>query len=54
MKATTASAAVLASLLPLAAAKECKPPVESEKLQELITEEGYVCTVQLNPVRVLT
>jgi Zn-dependent M28 family amino/carboxypeptidase len=46
MKATTASAAVLASLLPLAAAKECKPPVESEKLQELITEEGLMGNLQ--------
>jgi len=35
--------ALCASLLPLvAASKDCKPPVDSEKLQELITEEGLM------------
>ncbi|KAI9158992.1 putative leucine aminopeptidase 2 [Paramyrothecium foliicola] len=46
MKAATASAAFLASLLPLAAAKDCKPPVDSEKLQELITEENLMGNLQ--------
>jgi hypothetical protein len=41
MRFQQAAPALAASLLPLAAAKpDCKPPVESEKLQELITEEG--------------
>lgn len=34
--------AVCASLLPLVAAKDCRPNVESEKLQKLITQDGYV------------
>ncbi|KAG9251211.1 uncharacterized protein F5Z01DRAFT_299083 [Emericellopsis atlantica] len=43
MKLSTAAA-----LLPLAVAakKECHPPVESEKLQELITEEGLLGNLQ--------
>lgn len=48
MKVTTAQAAsALQLLVPLAAArKDCKPPVESEALQELITTENLVANLQ--------
>lgn len=38
----TQNTALSALVLPLVAAKkDCKPPVESEALQELITKEKY-------------
>uniref|UniRef100_A0A8H7NNG4 Peptide hydrolase n=1 Tax=Bionectria ochroleuca TaxID=29856 RepID=A0A8H7NNG4_BIOOC len=45
MKFHTAPA-LCASLLPLVVAKDCRPPVESEKLQELITEEGLMANLE--------
>jgi hypothetical protein len=46
MKSTT--------LLPLLAsavtAKDCRPPVESEKLQELLTSEGCVPALNLKSI----
>lgn len=40
MKSTTLASALLPFLVSAVSAKDCRPPVESEKLQELLTSDG--------------